>query len=927
MKRKYLIWLPIVFIGIFTLRLMKTSNAMLDDDTINKIVNGQMPLTYELFGAVGDGVTNDYEAIYNTHKFANDLLISDGISISVLGGNNKIYYISEMDEAIDIITDVNFNGSTFIIDDFIDEDNDGENDIDTTKPLFNVTSPMAYSGYSYLELVDYLEDDFKLNSENDFYITGYVYNHPDYNENYIISSSFDESNYWGVIVEDSSMHYLRTGVNEDSGSKQREVLIYDLYSDKFITEFDWDYDDITSLKVFPINSETLVIENGKFITKTNNVVYSSSERSNYSNRNFFVNYVGNVKFDHISHDVDESAHPYTSEYQSKNGNLYLGFIKMDNVFEVSLENVLLSPRTYTNIYKNGTEITSVNGTYDLMINNAANVYLDKVSYYCDGDDESCYQENMLSNTKWGVMASNYVKNLFIMNSKLNRVDAHKGVTNLLVKDSTIGNKGITLIGKNNAYIENVIFDGSTSMINLRNDYGSTFDGYITMKNVTYKVGNSGYPNIIFSDNKQNHNYGYRSYFPGIYIDGINIDTSNCSDLVYVSAVRLAKNILDTTDFDNKEALYYFKDNWSITNVNITDGANIKLFPEDFSSVEGNLTASSYYVDNGDPLIVAMYLDPKIEVIDSIINAPDAKFAILDSNIFPPCYIDYFNDLMNIMRSIKLFDGVRIKDLGSISFDYELRDLIKGIYFIKDSYANITSRLDNAYYSEKISSNSRDAYMWIERIEDSDGMFNLYIASDEDIYLDSYVSGIFWYFTNVETIEFGNLKFDNVIDASLMFAGCEKLVNVDLNKIFEATYLESSLGYILGCDSIYYPNSDLLAIEILKPGGLDVRIFTLTYNAVYNIYDSLGNLKVSGNIITGDYTYEEDEAYFIPFGVKGDTTGDGNINIPDVARTYAHVRGTNIFTNSGYIAAGDVVSDNQVLINDVAKLYADVRKNS
>ena len=41
------------------------------------------------------------------------------------------------------------------------------------------------------------------------------------------------------------------------------------------------------------------------------------------------------------------------------------------------------------------------------------------------------------------------------------------------------------------------------MINLRNDYGSSFDGYITIKNVTYKVGNNGYPNIIFSDNKQN----------------------------------------------------------------------------------------------------------------------------------------------------------------------------------------------------------------------------------------------------------------------------------------------------------------------------------------------------------------------------------------------------------------------------------------
>lgn len=130
--------------------------------------------------------------------------------------------------------------------------------------------------------------------------------------------------------------------------------------------------------------------------------------------------------------------------------------------------------------------------------------------------------------------------------------------------------------------------------------------------------------------------------------------------------------------------------------------------------------------------------------------------------------------------------------------------------------------------------------------------------------------------------------------------------------------------------IYYANSELLAIEILKPGGLDARIFRFAFNNEYIIYDSLGNIKESGIIKTGDYTYEYDEEIgnlFIPFGVKGDTTGDGEISIPDVARSYAHARGTNIFSNNGYVVAGDVVPDNEVLINDVAKLYADVRRDS
>ena len=932
MKRKYLIWLPIVFIGIISLRLMKTSNAMLDEETINRIVSGTLPLTYELFDAVGDGVTNDYEAIYNTHKFANDLLIERGVDITVMGGNNKTYYISNGDSPIDIITDVNFNGSTFIIDDYVDENNDGENDIDTTKSLFRVTSPMAYSGNSYLELVDYLSEDFVLGTEdgldNSYDIYGYVVNSDEYYENDIISDAFDESTYWGVVVSNRNKQYIRTGSNEDNGEYQTEVLVYDSYEGEFITDFDWEYDDIVSLKVFPISNETLVIENGKFITRTNNVVYKTSEKSEYSNRNFFINYVGNVKFDHISHEVDENAHPFTSEYQSKNGNLYLGFIKLDSACEVTLNEVKLAPRTYTNIYKNGTEITSGNGTYDLMINRAVNIYLDKVSYSCDGDEQSCYKENMLDDTKWGVMASNYVKNLFIMNSKLNRVDAHKGVTNLFIKDSTIGSKGITLIGKSYAYIEDVIFDGSTSMINLRNDYGSSFDGYITMKNVTYKVGNNGYPNIIFSDNKQNHNYGYRSYFPGIYIDGINIDTSNCVDLKYLSVVRLAKNILNTTDFSNQDALYYFKDDWSINNVSITEGSIIKLFPDDFSNVEGNLLASSYYVDNGDPLIVGLSLDPKIIVSENVMNAPDGKFGFLDVVPQVPVYIEFFNDLMNIMSDIKMFDGVRVGDFGSLTDIID--ENILGIYFIKDSYENIMNRVNKAYYSEDISYNSRSAKMWLEKVENSDSLFNLYVGSHEDIYLNENASGMFLFFSELETIDFSNLKFDRLEEANFMFAGSDKLVNVDLNKLLEATNLKSAYGLISGCDSLYYANDELYAIEILKPDGIDVRIFDLTFDNEYTFYDSLGNVKTSGKIVTGDYTYEyndEDVPLFIPFGVKGDTTGDGEFNIPDVARAYAHVRGTNLFPNGGFIAAGDVVSDNEVLINDVAKLYADVRKNS
>ena len=49
-------------------------------------------LTYEMFGAVGDGTTNDADAIEKAHKWVNDRL-AEGKKITVYGTAGKNYYI------------------------------------------------------------------------------------------------------------------------------------------------------------------------------------------------------------------------------------------------------------------------------------------------------------------------------------------------------------------------------------------------------------------------------------------------------------------------------------------------------------------------------------------------------------------------------------------------------------------------------------------------------------------------------------------------------------------------------------------------------------------------------------------------------------------------------------------------------------------
>ena len=73
-------------------------------------------VTYEDFGALGDGKTNDFEAIMNAHEFANEN------KLPVRGNSDKTYYISDTEldgvaRRIIIKTDVDWCGAHFIIDD------------------------------------------------------------------------------------------------------------------------------------------------------------------------------------------------------------------------------------------------------------------------------------------------------------------------------------------------------------------------------------------------------------------------------------------------------------------------------------------------------------------------------------------------------------------------------------------------------------------------------------------------------------------------------------------------------------------------------------------------------------------------------------------------------------------------------------------
>jgi hypothetical protein len=154
------------------------------------------------------------------------------------------------------------------------------------------------------------------------------------------------------------------------------------------------------------------------------------------------------------------------------------------------------------------------GTYDISINAVIGLTISGVKQTKSINDTSY----------WGLMGSNFSKNVLLEDCEISRYDAHCGVTNATIRRCKLGWQGVNLIG----FGEFVIEDSSVSaasFINLRPDYGSFFEGNIKVKNCTW-VPTARNPFIIAGLNTGDHYFGYTCSMPkDIEIDGLYVDDS------------------------------------------------------------------------------------------------------------------------------------------------------------------------------------------------------------------------------------------------------------------------------------------------------------------------------------------------------------------------------------------------------------------
>jgi len=428
-------------------------------------------VSYSEFGAVGDGVTNDMDAIIRTHEFAN----ASGIPVKAEEG--ATYYIaSDITAGAVIQTDTDWTGASFIIDD---------RNVPRDKRTLNIFTVTASK--PYYTITDQLTTLSKL-QEN-------------------IGITLPEESLL-ILTDSNTKRYIRKGVNANTGSNQTDLIVVDTEGNVDMrAPLIWDYEQITEARVIPMDKKAITIRGGTFTTIAPAV---EPDRAYYT-RGISVRR-SNVTVQDITHYV---------ENEGPDGVSYSGILTIQDCANVTIENCIFTPhRTHWFLLEDGTRFSQ--GTYDIGPSRSVNLTFRNCSQTYSINDKAF----------WGIMGSNFCKNMVVEDCSFSRFDAHQGVANVTLLHSTFGVHGINLIGLGTARIENCLMYGN-NIVNFRSDYGSHWEGEMIIRDCTWVPGQGGDLKgryyAIYGQNYEDHDFGYPCMMPeNITIENLHVDDSRAT---------------------------------------------------------------------------------------------------------------------------------------------------------------------------------------------------------------------------------------------------------------------------------------------------------------------------------------------------------------------------------------------------------------
>ena len=504
---------------------------------------------YKDYGAVGDGITDDFFALKACHDYANQW------GHTVNADPKATYYIGKANgtQSITVQTDTYWNGCTFIWDDS-DIDKPSESKA-YQAPIFKVTADA--SGYTL--------------SGTKLPVTS------------IASGSTTIGNWkpsgkvMVTLTDSTKRHYIRYGANQNNGSAQVEIVIVN--SDGTIdpdTPIQWDYTTLSKMEVQPIDDTPIIISGGTKgqvdnygamgtfdnyhnINRTVIHTYFNTAPSeyNYHARNIQItrSNVTIKNLEHILHDDVETAAPYS------------GWIAVNGCSDVVVEGMIVQMQK--SFSTTGAEGTSVGmGSYEFAAGYANRLTWRhcRISNFFEEDGRVTYDGNM---------GTNYCKNLMFDDVVNHSFDAHCGLYNGTIKDSTI--EHLNFIGGGTIKYENVTVytDGCSSAILFRADYGSIWNGDIIIDGLTLKTSKASPTLSVVGATYTNHYFGYTCYLPK------TVSINNAKIIRY--SFEMKNGIRTEWDVaENHVPLHLYANLEKYTSVDISDpNANMGSYTNDY----------------------------------------------------------------------------------------------------------------------------------------------------------------------------------------------------------------------------------------------------------------------------------------------------------------------------------------------------------
>jgi len=445
-----------IFVGSMVVLAISTVGLMAaagQPDAATQVVS------YEAFGAKGDGVADDLPAICKAHAHANEH------GLPVRSNPAATYHLGRLALTAIIQTDTDWGTSKFIIDDSQGVD-------DHKQPLFAVRSSLKPVS---LKIDRLARGQQRLDLRR-------------------------PSNGWVRVEKKNRKIYFRRGLNQNSGIAQKEVFI--LRKDgSIVGGIEWDYDVVTRVTAQPIDPKPLTLRGGIFTQLANRM--RQEVGYNYWSRNIEIRRSNTV--------VDGITLKITGETDV--GHPYGGFLSMQDCANITLRNCLIDGhKTYQTIGAAGKPVSM--GTYGYQASDVVNFHM-----------SHCRMNDIHDRSRWGVIATNFMKNILLEDCELSRMDVHQGVSGTFtIRRSTLGHAGFNAIGRGQLVVEDCTLHGR-NLISFRDDYGSTWEGDVLIRNSRW-IPPARNAVMFGMNNDGNHDFGYPCFMPRVIrIEGLFVDDS------------------------------------------------------------------------------------------------------------------------------------------------------------------------------------------------------------------------------------------------------------------------------------------------------------------------------------------------------------------------------------------------------------------